>query len=164
MTQTITGVAAVARNGVIGADGKLPWHIPADMAHFKEVTMGGALIMGRRTFESLKKPLSGRLSIVVSHRATPAGSDPSVVWVPSIGDALLAAQDSGRPVFVIGGGQIFAEAWPLLTDLELTLVDATPDGDTHLPSFEGPDWVAVSLKISDGVVFAHYGRPQLRAT
>jgi len=161
LLDSLTAVAAVARNGVIGVGGRLPWHIPEDMRHFREVTMGGALIMGRLTFESLGRPLPGRLCVVVSSRALDdgTGSSPSeFVWVRTFDDALGLGRASGRPVFVVGGGQIYRAAWPFLTDLELTLVDAEPPGDVFFPDFNPDDWDEASRTPGDGFDFVHYRR------
>jgi len=156
----ITGVAAVARNGVIGAGGALPWHIPADMAHFRDITMGGALVMGRLTYLSLAKPLPGRATIVVSQHPGTSFEEgaTSVQWARSIEAALIAARATNRPVFVVGGGQIFVAAWPWLTDLELTLIDDAPLGDTYLPEVDPSQWLQLSVEPHDGYAFARYRR------
>jgi len=158
--QELTAVAAVAQNGVIGAGGALPWHSTADMKHFRTITMGGALIMGRLTFDSLGKPLPGRASIVVSrHPGQPMEDGPtSLTWASSIEDALVAARATGRKVFVIGGGQIFEQFWPWLTDLELTLVDEAPEGDTYFPDVPPSQWAEVSRQPHFGVTFVRYHR------
>ena len=158
--QPLTAVAAVAQNGVIGAGGALPWHSTADMKHFRTITMGGALIMGRLTYESLGKPLPGRASIVISrHPGQPFEDGPtSVTWARSIEDALVAARATLRPVFVIGGGQIFEQFWPLLTDLELTLVDEAPEGDTYFPGVPPNQWEEVGRQRHFDVTFVRYHR------
>ena len=160
VSDSVTGIAAVARNGVIGVGGTLPWHIPADLAHFRVTTMGGALIMGRRTFESLPGPLPGRASIVLSHWAGLPVDDgeTSLSWASSIEDAIGDARATGRPVFVIGGAQIFEQAWPYLTDLELTLVDGTPDGDTFFPGVRTVEWAEVHREPHEGFSFVRYRR------
>ncbi len=133
-------IAAVARNGVIGRDGALPWHLGADMAHFRDVTRGCPVMMGRRTWDSLSpryRPLPGRANIVVSRRAgwTPEGAQAA----PSRQAALRLAQlrlDASRRVFVIGGAQLYREAMPLADVLELTEVHADVDGDTLFPFWD----------------------------
>ena len=167
---TLIAIAAVARNGVIGAAGDIPWSIPEDWKRFKAVTMGSNLIMGRVTFEAIGDPLPGRTSIVVSRRAEPlAGGEPDavrepdrvpgtrVIRVTSIEEALAAA-DPDRPTFVAGGAEIYRLAWPLLTDLDVTEVDVAPEGDTHFPPIDPAEWVEVSRDQREGFAFVHYRR------
>ena len=239
MPDTLTAIAAVARNGVIGVGGALPWHIPEDMRHFKQATMGGALVMGRATYQSFgARPLPGRALFVVSrtspvilpsspvilpsppvilpqagspdgvasetglNRADSASNDrlgisngsenplgapisdtqstkqpsggsfeassgppepetriaPGVTWCRSLDDALNAAQASGRPVFVAGGEAVYRAAWPLLTDLDLTLVDAEPAGDRFFPVIDGQEWQETFREPHDGFSFVRYRR------
>jgi dihydrofolate reductase len=133
-------IAAVARNGVIGRAGGLPWHLSADMAHFREVTRGCPVVMGRRTWDSLSpryKPLPGRANIVVSRRAGWTTEGAQVA--PSLPAALRLAQlrlDASRRVFVIGGAQLYREAIPQADVLELTEVQADVDGDTQFPFWD----------------------------
>src|SRR5437763_4010463 len=107
-------VAAVAANGVIGRDGRLPWHLPEDLKHFKRLTLGHPIIMGRRTWESLGRPLPGRDNIVVTRTA---GYEASGAAVASSLEAALALCTGGSVVFVIGGQQLFAESLPLAAGL-----------------------------------------------
>ena len=133
-------VAAVARNGVIGREGGLAWNIPEDMAHFKAVTAGGTVIMGRSTWESIPqrfRPLPGRRNIVLSRQQGFAAPGAEVV---STLQAALAAATSARPgqatpaaVFIIGGAQVYTAALPLAHRLELTEVQHDFDGDAHFP-------------------------------
>ena len=133
-------IAAVARNGVIGRDGALPWHLSADMAHFRDLTRGCPVIMGRRTWDSLSpryRPLPGRANIVVSRRAgwTADGAQAA----PSLAAALRLAQvrlDASRRVFVIGGAQLYREAMPQADQLELTEVQAEVAGDAQFPFWD----------------------------
>jgi dihydrofolate reductase len=132
----ITLVVARARNGVIGKDGKLPWHLPADLKHFKEVTMGTPMIMGRRTFESLPGLLPGRRHVVLTR--DPSWSAPGAAVAHSVEEALAVADASF--VSVIGGADIFALFEPLASAVELTEVDADFEGDTMLPAFAASVW------------------------
>jgi dihydrofolate reductase len=133
-------IAAVARNGVIGRGGALPWHLSADMGHFRDVTRGCPVIMGRRTWDSLSpryRPLPGRANIVVSRRA--ASSIEGAQVAPSLQAALRLAQlrlDASRRVFVIGGAQLYREAMPLADVLELTELQADVSGDTQFPFWD----------------------------
>ena len=130
-------VAAMARGRVIGRDGDMPWHLPADLAHFKALTLGHPVLMGRRTFESIGRPLPGRLNIVIS-RSRPQLPE-GVQLAAGLDEAVGLAQAAER-LMVIGGGQIYAEALPLAQRLELTLIDAEIDGDTFFPEFDPADW------------------------
>lgn len=125
----ITLVVARARNGVIGRDGKLPWHIPADLKRFKALTMGSAMIMGRKTFDSLPGLLPGRRHIVLTR--DPAWSAEGAEVVQSADEALRAAGNS--PVSVIGGAEIFALFEPIADRIELTEVLTDAQGDVTMP-------------------------------
>ena len=127
----------MARNRVIGRDNQLPWRLPADLAYFKRVTMGHPIIMGRRTYESIGRPLPGRLNIVVSRN--PQFGAPGCTVVPSLADAWRAAGDA-EEVCVIGGTSIFAEALPAADRIHLTEVDAEVPGDTWFPEFDRGEW------------------------
>lgn len=130
-------VAAVAANGVIGAEGKLPWHLPEDLKHFKRLTLGHPVIMGRKTWESLGKPLPGRENVVVSSRPGYVAAGAAVA--NSLGGALALC--AGEPVvFVIGGERLFAESLPLADGLVLTEIQRDYEGDTWFPAFEGSQW------------------------
>ena len=132
----ITLVVARARNGVIGRGGKLPWHLPADLRHFKEVTMGTPMIMGRRTFESLPGLLPGRRHIVVTR--DPNWSAPGVAIALSADEALALAE--APYVSIIGGAEIFALYEPVATAVELTEIHADVEGDTFMPPFDPALW------------------------
>jgi dihydrofolate reductase len=139
-------VVARARNGVIGRDGTLPWQLPADLKRFKRMTVGKPVIMGRKTFESIGKPLPGRQNIVLSR--DPAWRAEGVSVVANLAEAVAAAGLDPRAradgIMVIGGAQIYAEALPSATRIELTEVDAEPDGDTILPAFDPARWREVA--------------------
>ena len=132
----ITLVVARARNGVIGREGRLPWHLPADLRHFKEVTMGSSMIMGRRTFESLPGLLPGRRHIVITRDPLWRADGVSVAHSP--GEALAGAE--GGPVTIIGGAEIFALFEPLAQVVELTEVHEEVEGDTLMPPFDPALW------------------------
>ena len=136
----ISIIVSVADNGVIGWQNQLPWHISSDLKRFKRLTMGHHLIMGRKTYESIGKPLPGRTMIVLSHEVQTEGKD--LLWVHSIEDALKIARNAGDDqAFIIGGGQIFKQALPLADRLYLTRVHATPDGDTFFPQINPKIWL-----------------------
>lgn len=133
-------IAAVARNGVIGRDGALPWRLPADMAHFRTLTQGCPVIMGRRTWDSLParfRPLPGRTNIVVTR--DPRWQADGANVVASLDAALTLgrrAARQGQRIFVIGGAQLYRQALPLADQLELTELHADADGDVHFPPLD----------------------------
>jgi len=130
-------IAAVAQNGVIGVDGGMPWRLREDLQHFKRLTLGHPMVMGRRTWESLGRALPGREHIVVTR--TPGYQAPGAVITASLEDAL--ARCAGKPVvFVIGGERLFAESLPLASGLELTEIHKDYRGDTHFPPFDRAKW------------------------
>ncbi|MFN3567082.1 MAG: dihydrofolate reductase [Burkholderiaceae bacterium] len=137
----ITLIAAVARNGVIGRDGAIPWRIPGDLARFKRITMGHPVIMGRRTWESLGRPLPGRRNIVISR--TPGFAPAGAEVFSGLAAALAACADASE-VFVIGGTEAYREALPLADRLLLTEIDADIEGDAHFPPFDRGAWREVS--------------------
>ena len=128
-------VAALADNGVIGRNGGLPWRLPADMKHFRQVTMGKTLLMGRKTFESLGKPLEGRDNWVLSRDPThtPAGAR-------VFRDLDAALHEAPEELYVIGGAELYRQTLPLAQRLELTLVHGSIDGDTRFPDFDRSVW------------------------
>jgi dihydrofolate reductase len=144
MKPSITLVVAVAENGVIGRDNKMPWHLPADLAHFKLLTWGKPIVMGRKTFESIGKPLPGRTNIVVTR--DPAWSSPGVVVAHSIDAAFEAAlRAPGAPeVMVIGGAQLYADCLPRAARIEFTQVHGQPEGDTHFAPLDLKRWREVA--------------------
>jgi dihydrofolate reductase len=130
-------VAAVAANGVIGVDGHLPWHLPEDLKHFKKLTLGHPIIMGRRTWESLGKALPGRENIVVTR--TPAYEAPDAAVAASLEGALALC--AGEAVaFVIGGERLFKDSLPIAAGLVLTEIGKDYDGDTHFPDYDRSNW------------------------
>jgi dihydrofolate reductase len=134
----ISIIVAMAKNRVIGAHNKLPWHLSSDLKRFKALTMGHHIIMGRRTFDSIGKILPGRTSVVISRNS--GLHSEGVLVADSLGKALeLAANDS--EVFVIGGEQIFREALPIADRVFLTEIDRDFDGDIFFPPLSQTDWV-----------------------
>lgn len=130
-------IVARGANGVIGKDGDLPWRLPEDLKHFKRKTVGKPIIMGRKTFESLGKPLPARHNIVLT-RDTQFYAEGCTV-VTTLADALDAAGLAGE-IMIIGGAQIYALALPITTRLYVTEVDAAPDGDTVFPALRMEEW------------------------
>jgi dihydrofolate reductase len=133
----LTLLLARARNGVIGAKGGLPWHLPEDLAHFKRTTMGHPIVMGRKTWESIGRPLPGRRSIVVTRNRNYIATGAEVVT--SLDEALARCKDTDE-IFVIGGAEVYAAALPRADRLLLTEIDADFEGDTFLPAPSAADW------------------------
>jgi len=132
----ITMVVARAENGVIGKDGGLPWHLPGDLKHFKAVTMGAPMVMGRKTFESLPGLLSGRRHIVLTRDPAWRAEGAEIA-----GDLVTAIALAGEPrLSVIGGAEIFGLFLPLADRIELTEVHSRPEGDTFLAAFDPRHW------------------------
>lgn len=131
----ISSIVARADNGVIGINNTLPWHLPGDLKWFKMKTKGHHVIMGRKSFESLGKPLPGRTNIVLSRDKSFFHS--GCLITHSIDQALLMAHQRGeKEVFILGGGHIYAQTMELIDRLYLTEVHAYPEGDTHFPTFD----------------------------
>ena len=130
----LAAIAAVARNGIIGKDGGLPWKIPEDMKFFMSTTKGHAVVMGRRTFEEVKKPLPNRRNLVVSR--TPGFAPAGVEVFATVDDALHAAWETDAMPFVIGGAKIYAAAMSRITRLYITEIDRDAEGDTHFPTWD----------------------------
>lgn len=133
----ISLIVAMAKNGVIGRDNQLPWRLPADLAHFKRVTMGKPMIMGRKTWESLPGLLPGRRHIVVTRDK--AYRAEGCTLVNSLDQALAAAGEAAE-VMVVGGGTIYKEMLPRADRLHLTLVDAEVEGDARFPEIDFSQW------------------------
>lgn len=135
----VSMIVAMGEDGCIGKDGRIPWRLSADLKRFKRVTMGRHLIMGRKTFESLGRPLPGRVNIVITR-----SKDYQVqgcLVANSLQDALAVAEGNGESeVFVIGGGEIYAQALPLAGRLYLTKVHTKRDGDVFFPAYNLDDW------------------------
>jgi dihydrofolate reductase len=139
-------IIAAAENNVIGRNGGLPWRLKSDMQHFRALTMGKPIVMGRKTHDSIGKPLPGRTNIVVSR--DPAFAAPGLLVAPSFAAALEVARGDAlrrsTDIMVIGGAEIFAQALPVARRLELTRVHLLPEGDVILPEFSSAQWREVA--------------------
>lgn len=143
MSVAVAIIAAVAANGVIGDRDTIPWHLPSDFAHFKRMTRGKPLVMGRKTFESIGRPLPGRTNIVISRQYgyRPEG----VMVVSSLEEALaeaqaVAAADRANEVMIGGGGEIYTQTLPIADRLYITHVGLNPVGDAYFPQVNQEDW------------------------
>lgn len=158
---TVTIVAAVARNGVIGADGGIPWRVPGEQRRFKDLTLGHVLVMGRRTYESIGRPLPGRTTVVVTAQPgwEPAGGLPDTVRVGgSLAEALRLAGDLDDEVFIAGGAQLYAEALAVADRLLISWIEAEPKGDTYFPEVDWERWRETAREVNDGWALTTYER------
>ncbi|CRH36459.1 Dihydrofolate reductase [Pantoea ananatis] len=141
----ISLIAALAADRIIGMENAMPWDLPADLAWFKRNTLKKPVIMGRLTFESIGRPLPGRLNIVVSSKP---GSAEGVTWVTSLADAISAAGEA-EEIMVIGGGRIYEQMLARADRLYLTHIDAEVEGDTQFPDYEPDEWHSTFSEFHD---------------
>ena len=135
----VSVIAAVAHGGVIGRGGQLPWHLPADLRRFRKLTTGHHILMGRKTYESLGRPLPERTNVVITRQA--AYRPPEVLVARSLEEAVEMARQAGETeAFVIGGAEIFRLALPTADRIYMTEIDADVAGDTHFPEYDSSRW------------------------
>lgn len=151
---TIILIAAVGSNGVIGRDNDLPFRIREDLQRFKRLTVGHTLVMGRKTYDSIGRPLPGRRTVVVTRQ--PDWSADGVEVTHSLDDALKLAE--GNDLYVAGGGEIYRQALPHADRLELTEVDQAPEGDVVFPAFDRAGWTETAREVHDGYTFVTLNR------
>ena len=155
-TPEVVGIAAVAANGVIGAGNDIPWRIPADWQRFKRLTMGQVLIMGRKTYDSIGRPLTGRTTVVTTRDKMWRGDGVRVA--PTVDDAFRVAEELyPASIFVAGGGEVYRAAWPRLTRLEITEVARMVHGDVTFPPIDDA-WAEIRREPHDGYSFVTYRR------
>ena len=138
----LSAIVAVSNNMAIGVDNDLPWHMPADLGHFKQSTMGCPVIMGRKTYDSIGRPLPGRKNVVLT-RSENLSLDGCII-VNNLEEALLQVKDASE-VFIIGGQQLYQQALPIAKRLYLTHINAQFEGDTFFPDYSHIEWKQVSL-------------------
>lgn len=139
----ISIIAAAAKNNVIGSGGRIPWNIPEDMAYFRRITTGGAVIMGRRTYEDIGRPLPKRLNIVISSKRRFIGDD--LLTAVSLADAIDLAKSSGRDnIFLCGGGAVYREGLDIADRIYLTRINRDYEGDVFFPEISEKDFRLVS--------------------
>lgn len=155
----LSAIWAQTPDGVMGRDGGMPWHLPEDLAHFKQTTMGGVLVMGRRTWDSIGRALPGRTTIVVTSDRD--WSAPGAVVVHSLAEALAAAGPG--EVFIAGGGEIYRQTIGLASALELTEIDARPAAEVFFPEVDPEVWRETSRRPREGFDFVRYERRSLSA-
>ena len=143
----ISIVVAVSENGVIGVDNKLPWYIPEDLKNFKKITEGGTVIMGRKTYQSIGKPLPNRVNIIISRNKSL--KIPGCLVVNSIEEAIKKSEKN-KGTFIIGGGEIYKKSLKFVDNVYLTKVHTEIKGDTTFPELEPKIWSLVSEKPKEG--------------
>ena len=152
----ISIIAAMGRNRAIGYKNTLPWRLPADLQRFKQLTLGHHILMGRKTYESIGRPLPGRTSIIITRQ--PNFQAEGCLIAHSLDEAITLAQSRGeQEVFIIGGAEIYAQALSIADRMYLTLVDAEPEADAFFPKFEEKAWG----KIEEEIVAANEKNPFL---
>lgn len=139
-------IAAISKNNVIGLNGKVPWHIPEELIHFKNTTLGFPVIIGRKTWDSLKKPLENRLNIILTHKTDFSFSHPNVVICNAISEALsfCTAKDFQK-IFIIGGQEVFEQMIPISDKLIISEIQTEVEGDRFFPSIDYSDWELVNI-------------------
>jgi dihydrofolate reductase len=148
----ISIIVAVSENGVIGKEGKLPWYIPEDLKHFKQLTSGNVVIMGRKTYESIGKPLPNRLNIVITREKNSVID--GCITVNSIKDAIRKA-GTDKEIFIIGGGEIYKKSLKFADKVYLTKIHQTIEGDTHFPTLSDK-WKEINREDKNGYSFITY--------
>ncbi|MGY3914446.1 type 3 dihydrofolate reductase [Aeromonas australiensis] len=141
----ISMIAAMAHDRVIGKDNQMPWHLPADLAHFKRVTLGKPVLMGRKTFESIGRPLPGRRNLVLSRNSDYRVD--GVEMISSLEEVISRLQGEGvEELMVIGGGYLYEQLLPKADCLYLTRIDLVVEGDTRFPAFDDGQWQRIACE------------------
>jgi dihydrofolate reductase len=149
-----SGIVAMTEDRVIGYQNRLPWHLPADLKHFKTITLGHPIIMGRKTYESIGKPLPNRMNIIISR--DPNYQVLGCFVVPSIEAALATAGPDQQEIFIIGGAEIFRQSLVRLERLYITLVHEEFEGDTYFPAIDLNEWKEISREAHTADEVNHY--------
>ncbi len=156
----ISIIVAVAKNGVIGkANGEMPWHVKEEFKHFKKTTFGYPVIMGRKTFETLGKPLKGRQNIIVTRNFSYNLSYPEVIILHSLEEAIRFCESKGeKQIFIIGGGEIYRQAIPLADEMIVSVMKFEADGEVRFPEFSLNIWKIVSTEDHEQFEIFRYER------
>lgn len=148
-------IVAMTKEHVIGSGKSLPWQLPEDLQLFKKLTMGGTIIMGRKTYDTIGRPLPGRHNIVVSRSEL---SIAGIQTASSLIDALTFAAQYGKPVFVIGGAELYRKALQIASELHISWVKGAFSGDTYFPDFNPEDWIVVAEEDYSDFRYVRYNR------
>lgn len=152
----ISLIVAHDRNYLIGKDGWMPWHLPQDLKHFKEKTIGKKIVMGRKTFEALKKPLEKRMTYVLTHDVSLRYSYENVKVVHDLKKLCEEYTSTEEELVICGGAQIYEAAMPYVDEMWISLVDGNYSGDTYFPAYDLADWQVLSSESNEGFVCIHY--------
>lgn len=155
MPITISSIVAIARNHVIGNAGGMAWHIPEDFKYFKRMTIGKPILMGRKSYEALGKPLPKRPNVVISRSFMEPINEDGPFFVPTIEKAIEVCKEKAEElgvdeIFITGGGQIYADTLPITERLYITVIDKDYEGDTYFPEFDWSEWKTVSEDKREG--------------
>jgi dihydrofolate reductase len=156
MSKPFKAIAAMSLNRVIGAGNKIPWHLPEDFKWFKKITTGHVIVMGRKTYESIGKPLPNRTTIVLSRSPVKISGVSVVADLKELGS--LEGELAGREIFICGGAQVYQQALPMCSDLYLTLVKRNVEGDTFFPEFEDEFMLEEEILDEPEFKILHYRR------
>ena len=151
---TITLLAAVGANLVIGRGGDMPWHLPEDLAHFKATTIGHTMVMGRKTYDTIGRALPGRRTVVITRQQD--WHAPGAEVAHSLAEALALAGPT--EVFIIGGSEVYRQAMPFANQMMLTEIEQSPEGDAFFPAFEADHWHQIARQAHEGFAFVTYER------
>ncbi len=152
-------IASLSNNGVIGNNGQTPWHISQDLERFRKLTLGNSVIMGRKTYESIGKPLDGRLNIVITRKGKFKSKEPlGIVVCHSVEEALKKAERYGEKVYIAGGGEIYRQTLSLADRLELTRIHRFVNGDAYFPQIDWNEWEEVYKDDHNDYSFHAYER------
>jgi dihydrofolate reductase len=152
----LSAIAAVSRNGVIGKNNRLPWHLPADMRFFKQTTLGHPVIMGRKTYVSFGKALPGRTNLVITRQRD--YTLPDAIVTHSLAEAIQkASQYDSTEIFILGGAEIYRESLPLLDRIYKTLIDAEFEGDAFFPELDAKQWTMTAADVHQADEKNKYG-------
>ncbi len=157
-------IAAVADNRVIGSDNRMPWErIPEDMKRFRDLTLGRAVLMGRKTYQSLGKQLDGRLNVVLTKDNCAIPNNRNLLTTGSLNDAIRMCEDYRQygTFYIIGGAEVYKQTIDLVDRMEITHVHQNPRGDTFFPSFDLADWKKTASQVKNGYEFATYERREI---
>lgn len=142
----ISAIVAMSENYVIGIDNQLPWHLPADLKHFKSLTTGHPILMGRKTYESIGRPLPNRTNIILTRN--PSYQAPNCVVVTSIDEAIATAiEQNNQEIFIIGGAHVYEQLMPRIEKIYLTIVHQDFEGDAYFPALAETDWTEISSEL-----------------
>ena len=153
-------IAAMTKSRVIGKNNQLPWHLSDDLKNFKKLTVGNTVIMGRKTFESIGRPLPDRNNIVISSSMPPAEN---IIVAKTVEEALQKAESFSKEIFIIGGASVYAQSLPFADRLYLSFIKKDYDGDVYFPEFDRADWKIenkTDFPDFELVIFARNGKPE----